>query len=89
MTDWESLTEYHTGDLLTRWNGDASNIASGILSFVPNLIIYLFRFGSALWMVLYYDASFAVFALVSMPVSFLMSRYLTKKCRATITKAQP
>ena len=79
VTDWESLTEYHTGDLLTRWNGDASNIASGVLSFIPNLIIYLFRFGSALWMVLYYDASFAVFALVSMPVSFFMSRYLTKK----------
>lgn len=79
VTDWESLTEYHTGDLLTRWNGDASNIASGVLSFIPNLIIYLFRFGSALWMVVYYDASFAVFALVSMPVSFFMSRYLTKK----------
>ncbi len=79
VTDWESLTEYHTGDLLTRWNGDASNIASGVLSFIPNLIIYIFRFGSALWMVLYYDASFAVFALVSMPLSFFMSRYLTKK----------
>ena len=87
VTDWESLTEYHTGDLLTRWNGDASNIASGILSFVPNLIIYLFRFGSALWMVLYYDASFAVFALVSMPVSFLMSRYLTKKMQNNNNKS--
>lgn len=87
VTDWESLTEYHTGDLLTRWNGDASNIASGILSFVPNLIIYLFRFGSALWMVLYYDASFAVFALVSMPVSFLMSRYLTKKMQSKNNKS--
>lgn len=87
VTDWESLTEYHTGDLLTRWNGDASNIASGILSFVPNLIIYLFRFGSALWMVLYYDASFAVFALVSMPVSFLISRYLTKKMQSNNNKS--
>ena len=87
VTDWESLTEYHTGDLLTRWNGDASNIASGILSFVPNLIIYLFRFGSALWMVLYYDASFAVFALVSMPASFLMSRYLTKKMQNNNNKS--
>ena len=87
VTDWESLTEYHTGDLLTRWNGDASNIASGILSFIPNLIIYLFRFGSALWMVLYYDASFALFALVSMPVSFLMSRYLTKKMQNNNNKS--
>ena len=28
VTDWESLTAYHTGDLVTRWNADAS-ISSG------------------------------------------------------------
>ena len=32
VTDWESLTTYHTGDLVTRWSSDASNIASGILN---------------------------------------------------------
>ena len=26
VTDWESLTTYHTGDLVTRWSSDASNI---------------------------------------------------------------
>ena len=31
VTDWESLTAYHTGDLVTRWSSDASNISSGIL----------------------------------------------------------
>ena len=25
VTDWESLTDYHTGDLVTRWSSDASN----------------------------------------------------------------
>jgi ABC-type multidrug transport system fused ATPase/permease subunit len=39
VTDWESLTTYHTGDLLTRWSSDASNISSGVLNFVPNAII--------------------------------------------------
>ena len=53
VTDWESLTEYHTGDLVTRWSSDASNISSGILNWVPNLIIYTFRFISALAVVLY------------------------------------
>ncbi len=54
VTDWESLTDYHTGDLVTRWSSDASNISSGILNWIPNLIIYTFRFISALAIVLYY-----------------------------------
>lgn len=35
VTDWESLTAYHTGDLVTRWSSDASNISSGILNWLP------------------------------------------------------
>lgn len=73
-TEWESLSKYHSGDLLMRWNGDVSIISNGVLNLVPNFIIYCFRFISALAMVLYYDASFAVFALVSIPVSLIISR---------------
>ncbi len=79
ITDWESLTRYHSGDLLVRWNADVSAISNGILTTLPNLIIYLFRFISALVMVLYYDASFAVFALISIPVSIYTSRTTLKK----------
>ena len=79
VTDWESLTGYHTGDLLTRWSSDATNISSGVLNFVPNAIIYLFRFISAFSMVIYYDASFAVFAFLGMPVSLLLSKTLLKR----------
>ena len=79
ITEWESLTRYHSGDLLVRWNGDVGAISSGILNTIPNLIIYIFRFFSALIMVLYYDASFAVFALISIPVSIYTSRTTLKK----------
>ena len=81
VTDWESLTEYHTGDLVTRWSSDASNISSGILNWVPNLIIYTFRFISALAVVLYYDPTFALFALLGIPFSALMSRPLLRRMR--------
>lgn len=81
VTDWEALSRYHSGDLLVRWSGDVSSISSGILSIVPNLIIYLFRFFSALIMVLYYDASFAIFALVSIPISITASRITLKRMR--------
>ncbi len=79
VTDWESLTRYHTGDLLTRWSSDASNISNGVLNFVPNLIIYLFRFISAFIVVVVNDVSFAVFAFLGMPVSLLLSRTLMKR----------
>ncbi len=79
VTDWESLTTYHTGDLLTRWGSDASAISNGILNFIPNAIIYVFRFISAFAMVIYYDASFAIFAFLGMPVSLLLSKTLLKR----------
>lgn len=79
VTDWESLTAYHTGDLVTRWSSDASNISSGILNWIPNLIIYTFRFVSALAVVLYYDPTFALFALLGIPFSALLSRPLLRR----------
>ncbi len=79
VTDWESLTTYHTGDLLTRWSSDASAISNGVLNFIPNAVIYLFRFISAFSMVIYYDASFAIFAFLGMPVSLLLSKTLLNR----------
>lgn len=79
VTDWESLTNYHTGDLLVRWSSDAGNISSGVLNFIPNLIVYLFRFISAFALVIYYDATFAIFAFISMPVSLILSKTLMKR----------
>ncbi len=79
VTEWESLTEYHTGDLLVRWSSDSSNISGGVLNFIPNLIIYIFRFISAFAVVLYHDASFAVFAFLGMPVSLILSKTLMRR----------
>ena len=79
VTDWESLTNYHTGDLLTRWGSDVSNISAGVLNFIPNVTIYLFRFISAFVVVIYYDWTFAVFAFLGMPVSMLLSRTLMRR----------
>lgn len=78
-TKWEELAKYHSGDLISRWSGSASTIAGGILSTVPSAIIALFRFFSALWMVVRVDASFAVFALLSVPISFASSRISMKR----------
>lgn len=79
ITDWESLTTYHTGDLLSRWGSDASTISSGVLSWVPNMFIALFRFISAFAIVMVNDPTFAIFALMGVPVSGIMSRTLMNR----------
>lgn len=81
VTDWESLTTYHTGDLVTRWSSDASNISNGVLNWIPNLIIYCVKFLSALGIVLYYDPTFAVFALLGIPFSALLSKPLLRRMK--------
>lgn len=77
--EWESLTKYHSGDLVARWNGDVSVVSNSILTLIPNALVYMFHFVSALWMVIRYDASFAVFALASVPISLLTSREAMKR----------
>ncbi|MBP3352202.1 MAG: ABC transporter ATP-binding protein [Lachnospiraceae bacterium] len=76
VTEWEALTNYHTGDLLARWNSDVSSLSSSVLNFIPNAIISLFRFISVLSVVVYYDWTFAVIAFMGMPVTALMSKTL-------------
>lgn len=78
-TEWEELNKYHSADLQVRWNVDSSTISSGILTILPNFIIDLFKFISALYMVCRYDASFAVFALISAPLSLVISRESLKR----------
>ena len=81
VTDLEAIQKYHTGDLLTRWNSDASNISNGILSWIPNLIIYTVRFVSTFALVFYNDPMFALLAMLGMPVSMLMSRRILKRMK--------
>ena len=81
VTDLEAIQNYHTGDLLTRWSSDASNISSGILNWIPNLIIFTVRFISAFALVCYNDFVFAILALLGVPVSMFMTRRLLKRMR--------
>lgn len=79
LTRLEPLMSYHTGDLLTRWSSDASVISDGVLNWLPDLLIAIVRFLSALGIVLYYDPLFALLAIAGMPVSLLMSKTLLSR----------
>ena len=85
-TDWEALSAYHSGDLLTRLNGDVSTVASSVLGWVPELCTRLLQFVGTLGVILYYDVTLAVLALLSAPVTLLMSRYVIRMMRRLTQK---
>lgn len=80
-TEWESIVQFHTGDLLNRLNGDVSTVADSVLGWIPSLFTNLVQFIGTLAVILYYDPSMAIIALMSAPVTVLMSKMLMTRMR--------
>ncbi len=81
VTDWESLQRFRSGDLLNRLNGDVSTVAGSVIGWLPSLVTRLFQFVGALVIILHYDVTMAWIALVSAPVSLLLSNLLMRRMR--------
>lgn len=78
---WEQIRGYHSGDLINRLEGDVATVANGVVSYIPNLVTRLTQFIGCLAIVLYYDPTMAVFALVSAPFMFLSTEVSAKMMR--------
>ena len=81
-TDWQSLQQYHSGDLLSRINTDVTNVASSVLGWVPTLIIKLAQFLASLAVIVYYDPTMALIALLTAPLSIVVAGPLMRKMRS-------
>ncbi|MDF2472240.1 MAG: ABC-type multidrug transport system, ATPase and permease component [Anaerocolumna sp.] len=80
-TDWESMSQYHSGDLLSRLNGDVNIVAESVIGWIPTLITRLGQFLGTLAVILYYDSTMAVLALLSAPITMIMSKILVNRMR--------
>ena len=78
---WEALEPYRSGDLLNRLNSDINTVADGVIGFLPNLLSSGAKFVGAFCILMYYDPSMALIALLGAPVTLLLSRYLMKRLR--------
>lgn len=78
---WEGINKYHSGELVNRLEGDVSSVSGNVISFLPGFITKSVQFLGCLFIVLYYDATLAFFALMSAPVLFFSSRFMTKMMR--------
>ena len=79
--NWENINKYHSGDLINRLEGDVSSVSGSVISFLPGLLTKLLQFFGCLAIVLFYDVTLAFLALMSAPVLFLSSRFMTKMMR--------
>lgn len=79
--DWQSLLDYHSGDLLNRLTSDVSTVSGSVFGLIPSFIIRLFQFGASLFLILRYDPVMAGLALLSAPVTVGVSRVLLGRLR--------
>ena len=80
-SDWEALSAYHSGDLLTRVAGDVSAVSSGVLGWFPDFLTRSLQFLGTFAVIMWYDSTLALLALISAPVTLLMSRYVLRMMR--------
>lgn len=81
-TDWEALEQLRSGDLIQRLTGDVSAVSGGVTGFIPSLISGSVQFLGALIIILIYDPTMAVIALLGIPVSVGCSRVLLGRMRS-------
>lgn len=79
--DWLSLSAFSSGDILSRFTGDISTVSANAITWLPTVIIGIYRFVSTLLVLLYYDAVMALIAFTSVPVLLLLSRWLLRRQR--------
>ena len=79
--DWMALSEFANGDVLNRFNSDIHTVSSNAVSWLPTIIITIYNFCTAFFLLLYFDKTIALIALCSAPIIFVLSRIFVKKQR--------
>lgn len=80
-TEWKELKDFRSGDLLNRLSNDAVQVASSVISWIPNCITKLVQFIGAFLIIFHYDPVMAGIALLGAPVTVVCSRKLMYRMR--------
>ncbi len=78
-SDWEDLTKFHTGDLLTRLSNDAKVIAQNTTVFLTTILTNSIMMLASVIVILHNDASMILVVLIVAPVIVFSSRIYMKK----------
>lgn len=81
LSQWEPLSEFHSGDLLSRSSRDTDMIAGSIMSGVPSLVVNSMQFAGIFVLLFIFDKTLALLAMASAPITLLVSGFLVKQIR--------
>ena len=70
---WNLIKKYHSGDILTRLTTDINNVSDGMFSIASFVISLIVQLVSAFLLLLHYDASLAIFAIILGPLTAFIS----------------
>ena len=70
---WNLIKKYHSGDILTRLTTDINNVSDGMFSIASFVISLIVQLVSAFLLLMHYDASLAIFAIILGPFTAFIS----------------
>lgn len=85
---WQDFVSFRSGDILNRVNNDVSTVSTSVLNWLPTFITKSFQFVCAFFLILHYDKTMALIALLGTPVTVLASAVFVSKIRESTKKAR-
>lgn len=85
---WSDIIQYRNGDILNRFNADVGTVSSNAISWLPSVVISLYKFIATFFVIWHYDRIMALLSFMSAPVMLLMSRFLIRRQRAYSRKVR-
>lgn len=76
---WNELSQFHSGDIVTRLTGDVSTVSGGLISVVPSIIVTAIQLIASFGILFYFDRPLALFALIIGPVGTFGMIFFKKK----------
>lgn len=79
--NWSSLNQFESGDILNRFSNDVKTVASNAVSWLPTILVTIYRFLATFFVILHYDWIMALFAFATAPFLLLASRVVLRRQR--------
>lgn len=85
---WQDFVSFRSGDILNRVNNDVSTVSTSVLNWLPTFVTKSFQFVCAFFLILHYDKTMALIALLGTPVTVLASAVFVSKIRESTKKVR-
>lgn len=79
--DWQSISAYHSGDLLNRINSDVSVIATAVTNILPSFLSLVTKLIAGFYLLFRLDSTFSLIVLVCGPIIVLAAKIYSKKMK--------